>query len=259
VLLAAGCGSQRSTFVHYPGAPAAVDRSASDAKALQIADQVLAAAGGAAAWSHAKQLRWEQAVSADGQVTASGEQAWDRWNARHWGLLHREGNDVVVGYELYGDSKMGYAHEGKHSEKLDPQTLAKALDLARARFAVDTAVLAMQFLMLEPGAKLKYVGAASDDTGTDAADELAVTFADPMYKGYEFHPIVDRATSTIARVEIAKDGAAGRVGYALQGRVTVGGLKFATARKDLGSSDTVAIKNLRVTEPEDSLFVMPIQ
>ena len=97
--LAAGCGGPaRTTQARYPGAALTFDRTTQDAKALEIADKVLAASGGAAAWTAAKQLRWAQAVSLDGKVTLSGEQAWDKWNGRHWGSVDRgeDGSLVVV-------------------------------------------------------------------------------------------------------------------------------------------------------------------
>ncbi len=255
VLLA--CGGSRATFARYPGSPAAFDRTACDPKALEIADKVFAAAGGPGNWDKAKQLRWDQTISAGGEVKLEGEEAWDRWNARHWGHLHGNDGEVVVGYELYGTFKMGYGVAGKHHEKLAPESLQTAIGVAKARFDADTALMTLQFLMLEPGVKLKYIGTAADDTGADAADDIQVTFTDPLRQGLEYHAIVDRATSTIARVEMIKAGTMQKIGYSLASWVTVNGMKFATARKDLGSEETVAIKNLKVSEPEDELFVQP--
>ena len=41
-----GCGAGRTTFALYPSASAAFDRAGSDPKAVEIADRVIAAAGG---------------------------------------------------------------------------------------------------------------------------------------------------------------------------------------------------------------------
>src|SRR3990172_5154126 len=83
------CGPGRTTFARYPGAAPAFDRSASDPKALAIADKVLAAAGGADKWNAAKQVRWSESVMNDGKEAVAGEQAWDRWNGRHHGRRRR--------------------------------------------------------------------------------------------------------------------------------------------------------------------------
>ena len=255
VLVLLACAPARTTFVRYPGAPAAFDPSASDPKAVEIAQKVFAAAGGPGHWEHAKQLRWSQTVAAGGQVALDGEEAWDRWNARFWGMLHRADGDVAVGYELYGTFAMGYQQRGKHKAPLDAGGLAQALGVARAHFDRDTSMLALQFLMLEPGVKLAYAGPASDVTN---ADDIQVTFADPLRHEFEVHAIVDRTSNLIARVELKKVATGQLVGYELADWVTVDGMKFASSRKDLGSGDTVAIKDLRVSDPDDDLFVAPL-
>src|SRR5688572_3589979 len=84
--LLAACGG-RSAFQRYPGAPVAFDRAGSEAKAVEIADKVFAAAGGVGNWDKAKQLRWRQVVTSDGKQIIDVEQIWDRWNARHLGRL----------------------------------------------------------------------------------------------------------------------------------------------------------------------------
>jgi hypothetical protein len=258
-LVLAACGASRSTYNRYPGAPAAFDRAGSDPKAVEIADKLFAAAGGPGNWDKAKQIRWKQTVTADGKVTLDGEEAWDRWNARHHGRLKREATDIVVGYELYGGFSMGYGEDGKKKQVLDDQTRARSVAAAKSVFNVDTAVLTMQFLILEPGAKLKYIGPAKDDAGNENYDDIAVTFDDPLRKELEFHVFVDRTSNLIQRIEMLKIGTQQKVGYTLTDWTTVGGLKFATSRTNLGySGETTAIKEIRVSEPEDELFIAPL-
>ena len=253
------CGTARSTYARYPGAPAAFDRQGSDPKAIEIAEKVLAAAGGRSGWDAAKQIRWKQTVTSDGKVTLETEQAWDRWNARHHGRLAIGEGSIVVGYELYGRFSMGFMEEGRKKENLDDESRAKALAKAKSVFNVDTAVLTLQFLMLEPGATLEYVGPAKDDAGNEGYDEVAVTFGDPLRKELEFHAIVDRTSNELRRIEMLKIGTIQKVGYSLQGWTRVGGLSFATQRTNLGySGETTAIKDIRVSSPEDELFIAPL-
>ena len=253
--LIAACGPGRTTFVRYPGAPAAFDPKASDPQAVAIAQKVFAAAGGPGHWDQAKQLRWAEQITSDGKVVVDGEEAWDRWNARFWGLLHRADGDVAVGYELYGTFTMGYGQRGKHKMLLDADSLKQALAAARSRFDMDTASLTLQFLMLDPGTTLKYLGAAAD---TPNADEIQITFADPLRRDFQFHAVVDRTSNQITRLEMTKAGTNQTIGYTLGDWVTVDGMKFATSRKDLGSSDTIAIHDVRVSAPDDDLFIAPM-
>src|SRR5688572_26991257 len=103
LLAVAACGPGRTSYARYPGAPVAFDRATADPKALEIADKVFAAGGGPGNWEKAKQIRWTQTTTTDGKVVQSGEQAWDRWNGRHYGRLKGAESDLVVAYELYGD------------------------------------------------------------------------------------------------------------------------------------------------------------
>ncbi|MEO8703312.1 MAG: hypothetical protein ABI867_24915 [Kofleriaceae bacterium] len=259
IALAAACGSSRSTFARYPGAPAAFDRAGSEAKAVEIADKVFTASGGPGNWDKAKQVRWKQNVTSDGKAAPEIEEAWDRWNARHAGSLTRGDGSIKVGYELYGKFSMGFMQRGQKKEILDDESRTKALGTAKGVFNIDTAVLTMQFLMLEPGAKLKYVGTAKDDAGSENYDEVAVTFDDPLRKELEFHVVVDRTSNLIARIEMLKIGTTQKVGYSLKDWTTVNGLKFAASRTNLGySGETTAITEIRVGEPEDELFIAPL-
>jgi hypothetical protein len=262
----AACGPGRTTFQQYPGAPATFEKAASEPKAVEIAEKVFAAAGGAN-WNKAKQIHWRQVVTSDGKQTLDLAQWWDRWNARHRGQLHNtDATSIVVGYELYGKFSMGYAQQaGKGDieegakQNLDEKSRAKYLAVAKEVYNVDTAVLTMQFLMLEPGAKLAYVGQVKDDKGNDHYDELKVTFADPLRKDLEFHPVVDRNTNTIARIEIVKAGTNTKVGYSLSNWAETNGMKFATARGNLGySGETIAIKDIKIGDVDDRLFIAPI-
>lgn len=261
LVIATACGSGRTTFARYPGAPAAFDRAGSDPKAVEIAEQVFAACGGPAGWDKAKQIKWKQTVTSDGKVTLDGEQAWDRWNSRHYGRIHRgENGDLVVGYDLYGSHAIGFMESEKEvKHNLDEGGRTKALKIAKDAFSVDTAVMTLQFLMLEPGSKLAYVGQAKDEAGSDNYDEVKVTFADPLRADLEFHAVVDRTSHLIQRIEILKIGATQKIGYTLKEWTTAGGLKFAASRGNMGySGETIAIKDIAVGNPEDSLFIAPI-
>ena len=261
--LVAACGPGRTTFQRYPGAPAAFDKAGSEAKAVEIAEKVFAAAGGPGNWDKAKQIRWRQTVTSDGKQVVDVEHIWDRWNGRHLGRLHRtDGTDLVVGYELYGDFSMGYVQQPGEKEKkqnLDEGGRATGLKIAKEAYNEHTAVMAMQFLMLEPGAKLAYIGPAKDESGniSENLEELKVSFDDPLRKDLEFHPVVDKTSNTIVRIEILKG--AQKIAYSLKDWVTINGLKFASQRGNLGyAGESTVIKDISVGNPDDDEFIAPI-
>lgn len=253
------CGSSRSTFARYPGAPAAFDRAGADPKALEIADKVFAAAGGPGNWDQAKQIKWRQTVTSDGKVTIDYQHVWDRWNGRHGGRLYREDGELVVGYDLYGSHTMGFVQQGQKQQNLDEASRTRYIKILKDAYNIDTAVMTLPFLMLEPGTKLEYVGPAKDDAGNENYDDIKVTFADPMRADIEFHAIIDRTSNLPHRVEMLKTGTMTKVGYTYSDWTTVGGLKFAQKRGNLGySGETTEIKDISVGKPEDELFIAPI-
>jgi hypothetical protein len=259
-LALAACGPSRTTHATYPGAPTAFDKAGSEPKAVEIAEKMFAAAGGPGNWEKAKQIRWTQVVTADGNVAYQVEEAWDRWNARHHARLAQgPGQDVVVGYEIYGDKSMGYVQQGRKKQGLDDESRTKSVGKAKSVFNEHTGVLLAQFIALEPGAKLAYIGPAKDDKGNENYDELKVTFADPARTNLEFHVVVDRTTSLPQRVEMVKTGTTEKIGFILADWTTVNGLKMATSRVNMGyAAETTAIKDIKVGGPEDELYIAPL-
>jgi hypothetical protein len=259
-LVAAACGSSRSTYARFPGSPPTFDRAATKPEAIALADKVIAAHGGAANWEKAKQIRWKQAIERDGKVAASGSQAWDRWNARHWAELDRDdGNNTGVMYDIYGDYASGYilARSGS-KQPVPPAEIRTAIGLARQAWQRDTTILLAPFLLEEPGSKLELLGEVKDDTSGAVYTELKVTF-DPRDKaraGLILHVFVDAATSMVGRVEL--EVGADRFAYTLGGYVDAGGLKLATERKNVGSGETVKLSQIKVGDVEDELYITPL-
>lgn len=258
-LVVAACGPGRTTFASYPGAPATFDRAGSEAKALEIADKVFAAAGGATGWAKAKQIKWHQKVTADGK-TIEGIQAWDRWNARHYFQLIEGGQTINVAYGLYSDFTMGFAREGhKTAQLFDDASKQNFVKRGREQFNEQTGVMLIQFLMFEPGAKIAYVGQVKDDKDADHYDELKVTFEDPARKSLEFHPVIDRNTNLLQRIELIKTGTTQKIGFTLDNWRDFGGMKFATKRVNLGySSEITEISDVAVGDVDDSLYIAPV-
>lgn len=259
-VVVAGCGGpSRTSYAQYPGAPAIYDRSTATPEALEMADKILAAHGGAAAWEAAKQIRWRQTVVVDGKPTLTGEQAWDRWNARHWTKTDREkGGAFAVFYEIYGTRVAGYIVGRSGGRQTVPTgEAAEGAVVARKAWQRDVTVTLLPFLLHEPGAKVEYVG-----IGREAElelHELMITFdpRDTARAGLEVHAFADTQTFLIRRVSIVTSTGE-RFGYELGAYQAASGLQLATERTNLGSGEVVRISEIKVSEPDDDLFIAPV-
>jgi hypothetical protein len=261
LVLAAACGGpSRTTFARPPGGAVVFDRASAKPEALEIADKVLAAHGGAQAWEAAKQIRWRQTIIVDGKPGTSVEQAWDRWNARHWASLDREkGGAFAVMYEIYGNYAAGYivGREKGGKEVVGSGEAAEGVKVARKAWQRDSTVTLAPFLMYEPGAKLEYMGMVKD--GDLELHEIKVTFAaeDTARKGIELHIYADKDKFLVQRVMVTTPEG-DRIGYSLGAYQAFGGLQIATERKNLGTGETVKVSDVQVGAPDDDLFVAPV-
>jgi hypothetical protein len=258
----AGCGSSRTTYARFPGAPVAFDKAGSNPQAVEVADKVIAAAGGAAAWDKAKQIRWSTVTTAEGgKPPRQTEQAWDRWNARHWAKaeLGDQGTAVAI-HEIYGDYFAAYV-ESRNGIKtvLDGQERGMAIKEAQDAWLLDAHTMCMPFLLEEPGAKLDYVGVTK--VGDVEHHDIKVTFsdADKARAGLIFHAIINKDTNVIRRIEIERPASGERVGMELDDWKTVNGLKFPGKRTNIGTSEVKTQKDISVGDPDDMLYIAPLK
>lgn len=257
---AAACGSSRSTYARYPEAAATFDRAAQDPKALEIADKMIAAAGGADKWSKAKQLKWDESITHDGKELINGTQAWDRWNGRHHARAKRgEEGDLVVIRELYSTVANAYLDNGQRMKKIDSGA-DQAIKTAKERWEFDTAVLFMPFLLQEPGTKLEYVEEVQGEDGKPA-DIIKVTL-DPKDKtrGATYRIAVSRETNQVVRFEIQKAGAGEneRLGYAVTEWLDAGGMKYPAKLENLGlKGEVITFKGLSSGDIDEDLYIPP--
>ena len=251
----AACAPARTSIARYPTAAPAFDRTASDAKAVELADKVVAAAGGFDKWNAVKQIRWSETDTNDGKVTFDGEHGWDRWNARQYGRMIGDHGDVVIHHELYGEHDDAYGESGGKREELGEKDKPNAMKQALERWQYDTAALCMPFLLEEVGSHLTYVGQAAGDNG-QPMEVIKIEF-DPKDKartGTSYQVDIDPATNVIARIEVVKPG--GNIGYKVGGWTDVKGMKFPSTMNNIGlPGEVISFKKVDIGEPEDSLYV----
>jgi len=255
------CGPGRTTYARYPGAPVTFDRAGSDPKAVELADKVVEATGGRANWEKAKQIRWTVLIKDGDKTVFDGQEAWDRWNGRHWGKIHTEAADLVIIREIYKDIPGMFLVDGPKGLVKQPDEDAntrKNLQVAAERWRFDTAALCAAFLLEEPGSKLTYGGETKNEDGK-TLEVIKIEFdpKDATRSGAVYQVDVDAQTHMVERFELVKPD--GNVGYKVSGWVDVGGLKFPTLQSNIGyAAETIAFKDIKVGEPEDDLFIAPL-
>lgn len=259
LLALAACGGGRKFAALPPGSPAAFDPAGSDAKAIEIADQVLAAVGGPLAWDKAHELVWDEAILIDGTPQKQGHHAWDRWNGRHhYEFADAAGHSVVAMYELYSD--VGAATADRKVVSADAKDNIVAA--ARKQFSISTPMLFLQFALKSPGVHLKYVEEQGEQGATEPTwDSIKVTF-DPALKadGY-YYVLVNKKTHLIDIVENVPQGKPDdyRIAYRWSDWQDVGGLKIATKRQNVGlASEQWVFSNIKVHGSADEDFYVPV-
>jgi hypothetical protein len=249
------CGPGRTTMARYPTAAPTWDRAASDAKAVEIADKVVANAGGMDKWTAVKQIRWSETVTNDGKVVLDGEAAWDRWNARAYVRVTGDHGDVVIHHELYGDHDEAYGESGGKREELGEKDRPQAMKVSIERWQYDTAALCMPFLLEDVGSHLAYVGQAAGENGQPMeVIKLSFDAKDLARAGTVYQVDIDPATSTIGRIEVVKPG--GNIGYKPGNWTEVKGMKFPTTENNIGlPGEVITFKKVDIGDVEDGLFV----
>ncbi len=263
VIVLVGCGAGRTTFALYPSASATFDRAGSDPKALEIADRVIAAAGGQDKWNAVKQVRWSESVTVGeaGKPPITFDEAWDRWNGRHHQRIRAEGGDVVVMRSLYEASGTAYHQSGSAMQTLPRVDLDNAMSNARQRWEFDTGLLLIPFLLEAPGAKLTLVGEVPGEAGQPPLDDLKVTFdpKDPT-RTSTIHAMVNRGTNQVDRIEVVKAGdpETKRIGYKVANWVDVGALKLATVYQNIGfAAEVVTFSKIEAAGDADETLYVP--
>ena len=274
----AACGGARTSPATQP-TPAAFDPAASDPKAIAVVDQMQTALGGAAAWDQAKQVRWSQKYYRDGKLLGWFEHSWDRWNGRHRfedrnmpsvEKAQAEGRpddiqSTVAMYDLFDHDGKGFAtFDG---QQVDRATRDKIVASAHKAWQADAYRLFIFHKLKDPGVRLQLEAPRAPieklpglcDPGCDV---VKVTFA-PEVGTDTWYVSINTSTrmpDILERDVPASGGAAGgRLGFGLSGWIEAGGIKVPGKLDNIGMSETFEISDLRVGEPDDSLYIPAVQ
>lgn len=148
-----------------PAAPG-FDTAGSDAKAIEIADQIMETLGGRAAWDNTRYLTWS--------FFGRRRTVWDK----HTGDIRVEGVDreteepYLILMNIH--SKQGRAWS-KGDEVTDPEELDKMLDRGEAVWVNDGYWMFMPYKLKDSGVTLLYLGESEMLDGR-SAETLQLTF-----------------------------------------------------------------------------------
>ncbi len=270
-LALAACGGGRTTAATQ-ASPASFDPSKSDPKAVAAVDTMLGALGGPGAWTNVKQVQWDQKYTRDGKIAGWFKHSWDRWNGRHrfeevniqsLEKAKAEGKDneiktTVAMYDLFD-------HDGAGFATFDGQVVATAdrdriVDGAYKNWQADTYRLFAPYKAKDPGVILALQPPRQPQNGvcTPGCDVVKISFAPEVGKDTWYLSINTQShLPEILERDIPASGGqqAGRLGFALRDWQSAGPIKVPGKIENLGMSEVFEISDVKVGEPEDSLYI----
>lgn len=160
-LLSSVSGMAQSKKSQNPAAPG-FDAAGSDARAVQIADEVMAAMGGRKAWDNTHLISWN--------FFGARQLIWDKWtgNVRVDNLK----NDQTVLLNVNNDKGRVFRNG---AEVIEPDSVAKYVKQAKAAWINDSYWLVMPFKLKDSGLTIKHIGEEDTQDGKPA-DVLQLTF-----------------------------------------------------------------------------------
>jgi hypothetical protein len=257
-LLLAACAGRQTAATQ--ASPAAFDAAKSDPKAVALADQALAALGGEAAWTKAKEISWSQAIVIDGKLVDASTHAWDRWNGRHrYGRVSPAGTVGVTMHDLFEATSYAFTVKPKGGENpVSTADKTSMVDEAKRRFETDVYPFTIHYRLKDPGVHLKLVEERPAEGAPPGSpmktDVLELTF-DPGVgpsSGDTWYVVVDKVSHLPVQVEhhVAGKPDIDRQGFTLEEWIDVGGLKFAGKRVTLDNGKPDRPKSAMIVPPE---------
>ena len=241
-----------------PGAPsfpaAASMPRASDARAQQVADRVMASLGGKEAWDRTRYLRFGFGGVRDGKWSGRTHH-WDKWSGRYRVEgTNREGKAFVTLMNL--NTKQGEAWlEGK---KLEGDDLSKALERGYGMWVNDTYWLLMPYKLSDPGVVLTYAGEDRDNGAL--YDKLQLRFESVGLTPKDTYWVwVNRETGMVDRWDYVLNGeTVAPTTWRWTGWKKYGDIMLAGERTNAKDSGKILLPEIAVLDSlPDSVFTSP--
>ena len=183
---------------------AEAETAASDARAIEIADRVMAALGGKERWDRLRVLRWTFEVAVNDTLRPGRRHSWDKHTGWHRVEGATAGGQPYCYIENLNDSTgMAWVN----GTRIEGDSLKKLMRRAHGAWINDSYWFLMPYKLRDPGVTLKVDGQAKDSTGT-VHDRLALSFENVgMTPGDRYWVYVNRASHRVERWEHLLQGA----------------------------------------------------
>ncbi len=159
---------------------------ASDSKAISIADEVMLAMGGRAAYDSTRYLTWN--------FFGSRKHVWDKETGNIY--INNLRDQYELRMNIHDMTGMMYI-DGE--EMVQQDTIKKYLTRGKEMWINDAYWLVMPYKLKDSGVTLKYLGADTTATGK-AAEKLELTFADVgVTPDNKYHVYVDKQLNLITQ------------------------------------------------------------
>lgn len=167
-------------------AAAGFDVAGSDARAVQIADAVMAAVGGQEAWQETQLITWN--------FDGVRKLVWDKWSGDvRVDNLH---DDQTVLLNINNDMGRVFRNGG---ELTIPDSVTKYVKQAKRNWINDSFWLLMPFRLKDSGATLKYIGDEPTQAGKPA-EVLQLTFKNgTIMPGSRYKVWVDKKSRLVTQ------------------------------------------------------------
>ena len=247
-----------------PAAPTAFDPSKSDEKAIAIADQVIAAMGGKAAWDNLHYVRLTFLVRQGEKRLAERTHFWDKQGSRSRMMGETRDKKPIVAYVDHATRKGEAALNGQPLPEGDANA-EKYVKQAYENLINDTYWLFMPFKMKDPGVRLRYEGAVPENK--PMYDKILLSFEDGigLTSKDRYWLYVSRSTHLIERWSYVLQGqgqSASPTAWQWEDWTTVGGLKLSTKRTQDGGEVEIVLENVQAFDSlPDAVFtsVVPVE
>jgi len=182
--------------------PSRAAEASSDPAAIAVAEQVMDALGGRAAWDALPGLRWTFAIVVHDTLRSSRRHAWDK----HTGWHRVEGtNRAGEPYVIVQNLNDGQGRAWVAGNALEGDSLQKMVRLGKALWVNDSYWFLMPYKLLDPGVVLTLEAPTMMDGRP--CDRVAMRFEEVgLTPGDRYWVDVDRETHRVVHWEMVLQG-----------------------------------------------------
>jgi len=217
----------------------------SDPRAMEIAEKIVVALGGAENFKAVRYLSFHFVVERDSERTSDWRHDWDRFTGDYrLEGKNNKGEELLMTFNV--NTKQGEAFN--NGRIVQGEELATLLDFAYGRYINDTYWLLMPYKLRDPGVILSFDGEETVNDQVFEIIKLTFTPSAGLTPQNVYRVFVDPATSRIHRWEyFQEEGSEARPASWLHWR-SFDGVTLATERRMQTSNTRLLFENIIVSK-----------